>query len=663
MDKKVSNEDINSTSLRLNDDEDDSSIFGFGDSDELDEGADIDDGDAIEDEEIDLDNIESDSLGDIDDIDNLARSANIDVNSEEEGTGDYSVPTDYFTDDNGRTFDTSGREVGFDDNGNPYYLDELEEADESEGESDSEGLESEDELSESYEDKDWNFNGLGESESGSDLESDELSESDGLEAGTDEGFNESEVDDEGYSNIENEVSEDAEAETESSESESDESDDVNNIADESNSSFLDSDGNLSVMNKGSVEDTFDLKILPFDRISVSKRVRSGVNVEDLLQSIKSTGLLNPIVVAPTATEGMYVLIDGYRRIIACAKAGITDVPAIVNNKIKTAEIPIVEAMYNHKKQYTMRDIVDYIEYLEKEKNITNPSLIEFLMELDNGDYNKLKDILSDDDEDIVTKMMNGQMTIGQAFKQLEKRRSKESKEEKDLKKAAKVYGDTEESGADAIEETGETGDEGSALTDEQIQSLAIDPTQLDSDSDNISLADAAKEADDTPGYEAHKQKVGEREYIDPAIKKAVMARDGSVCQCCKKGGSQFVDILDYHHILPVYLGGKDTVENGIMLCVACHRLVHLHGTGDLHIDPELLKDNYDDISDKAKELYKSEELFKDEQRRFKRIIHLGSVIRNGAAMKGMNREKFKKEHPNTGIGRRKPGKNAPQEQA
>ena len=627
--------------VRFDDEED---MFGFGDdADETEDTEEIDSED-VENTNGDIDSFESDSLGDTDDIDNLARSMNIDTSmGDNSESGEFSVPSDYFTDDNGRTFDNYGREVGFDDNGEPYYLDELD-LDSSDSEADEEDESSDaDVLSDT------------DKEDASDFE---------MPDGTDD-IADSEIDNDSTEETEEaDFEEDESDEKDNADTEDDEdSDEINNIADGSNSSFLDSDGNLSVMNKGNAEDTFELKILPFDSISVSKRVRSGTNVDDLLQSIKSTGLLNPIVVAPTATDGMYVLIDGYRRIIACAKAGITTVPAIVNNKIKTAEIPIVEAMYNHKKQYTMRDIVDYIEYLEKEKNITNPSLIEFLMELDNGDYNKLKDILTDDDEDIVTKLMNGQMTIGQAFKQLEKRRSKESKEEKDLKKASKVYADTEESGADAIEETGETGDEGSALTDEQIQSLAIDPTQLDSDADNISLADAAKEADDTPGYEAHKQKVGEREYIDPAIKKAVMARDGSICQCCKKGGSQFVDILDYHHILPVYLDGKDTVENGIMLCVACHRLVHLHGTGDLHIDPELLKENYADISDKAKELYKSEELFKDEQRRFKKIVHLGSIIRNGAAMKGMNREKFKKEHPNTGIGRRKPGKNAQQEGA
>lgn len=429
------------------------------------------------------------------------------------------------------------------------------------------------------------------------------------------------------------------------------------IIEPENNDFIDENGNLVVMNGGDVGETFEIKVISYKNIAIAKRIRSGKSVEDLVQSVKSTGLLNPIMVAPLATKDMYVLIDGYRRILACAKAGLTDIPAIVNNKIKTTEIPIVEAMYNHKKAYTMQDTIDYIEYLEKEKGITNPSLIEFLMDFDNGDYSKLKDILADDDEDIVSKLVAGQMTIAQAFKALEKRRSKESKEEKDIKKAAKVYGDVEESGASEIADTGETGDEESALTDEQLDELSINPTELDEGLDEQSLDSMVQESNDTPGFEAHQQKVGEREYIDPAIKKAVLARDNFTCACCKRGGESYVDSLDYHHMLPVFLGGKDTPENGVTLCVLCHRLVHLFSTGDLHLPKEKTEEEIGEMIDEERIIYE------DEQRKFKRVVKLGDVIRKGIAQQGMNREQFKKDHSNAHIGRRKPGKNAVQEEA
>lgn len=443
----------------------------------------------------------------------------------------------------------------------------------------------------------------------------------------------------------------------------DEDDDISDdelddsIIEPESNDFIDENGNLVVMNGGDVGDTFEIKVISYKNIAIAKRIRSGKSVEDLVQSVKSTGLLNPIMVAPLATKDMYVLIDGYRRILACARAGITEIPAIVNNKIKTTEIPIVEAMYNHKKAYTMQDTIDYIEYLEKEKGLTNPSLIEFLMDFDNGDYSKLKDILADDDEDIVSKLVAGQMTIAQAFKALEKRRSKESKEEKDVKKAAKVYGDEEESGANEIADIGETGDEESALTDEQLEELAINPTELDEGLDEQSLDSMVQESNDTPGFEAHQQKVGEREYIDPVIKRTVLARDNFTCACCKRGGESYVDSLDYHHILPVFLGGKDTPENGVALCVLCHRLVHLFSTGDLHLPKEKTEEEISEMEDEERIIYE------DEQKKFKRIVKLGDVIRKGMAQKGINREQFKKEHSNAQIGRRKPGKNAKQEEA
>ena len=98
-----------------------------------------------------------------------------------------------------------------------------------------------------------------------------------------------------------------------------------------------------------------------------------------------------------------------------------------------------------------------------------------------------------------------------------------------------------------------------------------------------------------------------------------------------------------------------------MLCVACHRLVHLYSTDDLHIDTALLNGSYDNLSEEDKDRYENEQIFEDEKKRFKRIIKLGSVIRKGMVAKGMNKEQYKKEHSNNGIGRRKPGVNAEQE--
>ena len=427
--------------------------------------------------------------------------------------------------------------------------------------------------------------------------------------------------------------------------------------------FISDTGSIIVQEASDdTENGFELIYVDIDKIAITNRIRKIASVESLVQSIQSTGLLKPLVVAPTATDGLFVLLDGYRRIQACARAGKTRVPCIVNNRVSTPEIPILEAMYNHSKDYSIKEQIDYIDYLEKQKGIMNPTMIEYLLQMDSGDYTKLKDILHDDDENIVSKLLDGQYTIATAFKKLEQRRRKESNEEKENKKAERVYGDEQKSGVDQIDGTGEEAD-GEALTEEQISKLAFNANNLDDSIEDKSINDMIEEDNNIEGFEPHKQKVGEREYIDPIIKKTVMARDNSTCRCCKRGGEQYVDILDFHHVLPVYLGGADTPENGIMLCVACHRLVHLYSTGDLHIDNALMESNYSELSEEQKSRYENEQIFEDEKNRFKRIIVLGSKIRQGIAMKGMNREQFKKEHSNDGIGRRKPGKNAQQEMA
>ena len=427
------------------------------------------------------------------------------------------------------------------------------------------------------------------------------------------------------------------------------------------SDFISDSGSIVVQDRtDDSENGFELKYIDINKIAITQRIRSMKSVEALIQSIQSTGLLEPLTVAPTATDGLYVLLDGYRRIQACARVGKTKIPCIINNKVNTPEIPILEAMYNHNQKYSIREQIDYIDFLEKQKGIMNPAMIEYLLQMNNGDYTKLKDILNDNDDDIVTKLLEGTYDIATAFKKLEQRRKKESIEEKEDKKASQVYDNEAESGADQIQGSGEEAD-GDSLTEEQIAALNINPETLDEDLDETSINEMVEEDKNLDGFKPHKQKVGEREYVDPIIKKTVMARDKSTCQCCKRGGEQYVDILDYHHILPVFLGGVDTPENGIMLCVACHRLVHLYSTDDLHIDTALLNSNYSDLSDEDKERYENEQIFEDEKKRFKRIIKLGSVIRKGIVAKGMNKEQYKKEHSNNGIGRRKPGVNAEQE--
>lgn len=399
--------------------------------------------------------------------------------------------------------------------------------------------------------------------------------------------------------------------------------------------FLSPTGEIVVMDPSDSEDNFKLIYVDIENIAIVKRIRASNNVEDLVKSIKSTGLLKPVDVAPTSVDGVYVLLDGYRRILACARAGKRRIPCVVNTKVSVPEIPILEAMYNHSKKYSIKEMIDYIDYLEKQKGIMSASMIEYLLQMNSGDYTKLKDILNDNDDDIVSKLMDGLYTIEAAFKKLEQRRKKESAEEKDLKKATKVYEDDPESGASTIAESGETS-EGAELTDEEIKSLAINASEL-SDAEDKDLDELINEGKDVPGFKPHKQDPKYRERLDPAQRKAVLARDNNTCQICEQiSGMEFTEVLDVHHIQEVYLGGNDDINNLITACTVCHKLVHLYGRGQLNIRP-------------------TEEMSEIEQNRFKKIVTLGNIIRKGMALRGMKLEQLKKLDNADTIGRTKPG--------
>lgn len=413
-------------------------------------------------------------------------------------------------------------------------------------------------------------------------------------------------------------------------------DEPNSIVISKSDGFIAPNGEIVVMEPSDDENNFELVYVDIENISVVQRIRNSTNVEDLIKSIKSTGLLKPIDVAPMAADGIYVLLDGYRRVLACARAGKRRIPCVVNKKVSVPDIPILEAMYNHSKKYTIKEIITYIEYLEKEKGIMSASMIEYLLQMNSGDYTKLKDILNDNDEDIVDKLMSGVYTIDAAFKKLEQRRKKESAEEKELKRAAKVYDEGEESEVEHISESGEMGDEREALTDSELKQLAVSAADI-ADVDNDDLKELIDEGNNISGFQPHKQDPKYRERLDPTLRKSVLSRDNNTCQICEMiSGMEFVEVLDVHHIQEVYLGGSDDINNLITACTVCHKLIHLHGRGELYMRP-------------------LDELSESEQRRFKRIIKLGNKIRMDMKMKGMKVDQLKKMDNTETIGRTKPG--------
>lgn len=66
-----------------------------------------------------------------------------------------------------------------------------------------------------------------------------------------------------------------------------------------------------------------------------------------------------------------------------------------------------------------------------------------------------------------------------------------------------------------------------------------------------------------------------------ALCAAAVRRDGR-CRAC---GIDVKPVLAAHHVVPVSLGGSDTLRNLVTLCANCHRAVHWLAAGDRCLEP------------------------------------------------------------------------------
>ena len=76
-------------------------------------------------------------------------------------------------------------------------------------------------------------------------------------------------------------------------------------------------------------------LIPFENHPFKER--NGIEQTELLESIKTNGLLEPIIVRPFSA-GTYEIISGHRRVNVCKELGIQTVPAIVKELSKDEAI-------------------------------------------------------------------------------------------------------------------------------------------------------------------------------------------------------------------------------------------------------------------------------------------------------------------------------------
>jgi len=93
------------------------------------------------------------------------------------------------------------------------------------------------------------------------------------------------------------------------------------------------------------------------------------DLTELVRSIRAHGILEPLVVLPADTDGVYRIIAGHRRHAAGLKAGVSDVPAVVR-PMRPAEV--IEAMLSENVNRSDLTVAEEVRAIER------------LMSLDDG---------------------------------------------------------------------------------------------------------------------------------------------------------------------------------------------------------------------------------------------------------------------------------------
>jgi ParB family transcriptional regulator, chromosome partitioning protein len=99
-------------------------------------------------------------------------------------------------------------------------------------------------------------------------------------------------------------------------------------------------------------------------------------LEDLAQSIKQSGVVQPVVVRPAEKEGRYILVLGERRLRASKMAGKETIAAIVRrvSELQAAELTIVENM--QRENLNCMEQAEAFRVLSKDFNLTQAEIAE-----------------------------------------------------------------------------------------------------------------------------------------------------------------------------------------------------------------------------------------------------------------------------------------------
>ena len=392
------------------------------------------------------------------------------------------------------------------------------------------------------------------------------------------------------------------------------------IAQEYQASFTEEERITSVLNSRS--DSFKvshgvvslLELSPTLPLKESRRQ----TYKGLTQSVKELGILTPIHVM--LTEGYksyleagdfsepwtkeefgdkYILIDGFRRVWAGLTNKMTEAPAVIwdfkDMDLAMELLTPLSLLLNKTQHRDWKETWGLYQILETTSLMT-PATLEYLLQLQPGDAMKLKDVMLCEYDEVREDLLRESKTLQQCYNTLQKLRKEENQLELDDQR-----GLSEVEGADGV--VGDmTSGEGQLSYNEVKKLLEFDDEEIENLSDE-DFEDLAGKEDEGVVIDRRKG-----EDIPRELKQAALARDNYTCQISGTGldgglsMTLALSILQVHHIIPLYLGGKNTLDNLVTVRMDLHTWIHVAERlgGKIGMSPEQFKAME---FEKKKELY------------------------------------------------------------
>ena len=368
----------------------------------------------------------------------------------------------------------------------------------------------------------------------------------------------------------------------------------------------------SMLNIDSTKFNIEFKDILFKELTYSiplKEYREST-YKGLTQSIAELGIVTPIHVMKTDgyvkflsdggdpedfEEEKYLLLDGFRRVFAGVKNGLSGCRAVVWEFADAdigREVSVnLSLILNKVQKHDWKETWGMFQVLEM-TDVVSPSTLEYLLQLDSGEAMKLKDVMMSEYDEVMEDLLSGKKNLVQSYNQLQKLRKEEDKLLMEDQRGISIT----ESGEAVADES-----ERPRLTDNEVKEVLdlVNSDETEFSDDNF----GEWSGEDIPDN-WQDRKEGDR--IDENLRQSILERDRFTCQVSGFGRGlkprYTRKLLRVHHLIFVTDGGTDSEDNLITLSGDIHDLLHIivANNGKLGIS----KEEYDALDDNTKEMYR-----------------------------------------------------------